>query len=147
MSAPNTESTVSIKASPATIGCFILLISFFLPWIRFLGTGVAGYEVGKLSSSWQWLWAIPVLSGIAIMLGLSGKRHVEVAQVAGGLPLIGLAVALYQNGTDLFSALLIGAWTTLLSGVFLLCVAPRLGRKAAAQAPVPTASEPSGDNR
>ena len=147
MSTPNQESTVSVKVSPATIGCLILLVSFLLPWISFLGTSVPGYQIGKLSSNWLWLWAIPVASGIAIILGLSGKRHIEIAQIAGGLPLVGLAIALYQNGKDLFPALLIGAWATLISGVFLLCVAPRLARKVAAQAPAPASNMSSGDNQ
>jgi len=147
MSTPDTRREVSVKVSPAVIGCFILLVSFFLPWITFLGRAVPGYQIDKLSSDWRWLWAIPSLSAIVIALGLSGKRHIEIAQIAGGLPLVGLAIALYQNGKALFPALLVGAWLTLISGAFLCCIAPRLGRKVATQAPAPASNAPSSDNQ
>lgn len=147
MNTPNTQSAISVKVSPAVIGCFILLISFFLPWIQFFGSSVAGYEVGKLSSNWQWLWAIPIASAAAILLGFAGKRHIEIAQVAGGLPCVALAIVLYQNGADMFKALLVGAWATLLSGIFLLCVAPRMRGKVTAQTSVPSAGASGGDNQ
>lgn len=143
---PATEKTdAGITVSPAMIGCFVLLVSFFLPWINFLGMSVAGYQVGKLSSNWQWLWAIPVISGIAILVAMAGRRHIEIAQVAGGLPLVGLGIAVYQHGTDLFPALLAGAWSTLASGAFLLCVAPFFARKRGAQTQVQTSL--GSDNR
>lgn len=133
-----------MSSSPVTIGCIVLIVSFFLPWISILGAGVGGYEIHQLSSHWMWLWSIPVAGVAALVLGFAGKRNIEVAQIAGGLPLVGLAVALYQNGLDLIRALQIGAWATLGSGLFLLCIAPRLRRKAAAQ---PPGLGPSGDNR
>ncbi|HWA87279.1 MAG TPA: hypothetical protein VG710_13710 [Opitutus sp.] len=128
----NVKSDVSVKVSPATVGCLILLVSFFLPWIRILGTGVAGNEIPRLASNWMWLWLIPIAAAAAIALELTGRRHTEVAQIAGGLPFVALAIGLYQNGTQLLSALLIGAYGTLLSSLFLLSIAPRLSKKKAA---------------
>jgi len=77
-----------------------------------------------------------------MVLGFAGKRHVELAQIAGGLPLIGLAVALYQNGRELFQVLLVGGYATLISGVFLLVVVPRLGRKVVIRAPATGGDNP-----
>lgn len=128
--------TASVRISPATIGCLVLLGSFFLPWIKFLGIHVAGFRISELSASWRWLWLIPILSGLAAVLGFAGKRHIEVAQLAGGLPILALVVALYQNGTGIFEVFLVGAYATLATGLFLLCVAPRLRRIETRQADV-----------
>lgn len=81
----------------------------------------------------SYLWAIPAIAAIAAALEFSGKRSVEVAQVAGGLPLVFFAVALYQFGSDVINALSIGAYGTLLSGIFLLCVVPRMAKKKCAR--------------
>jgi len=136
-STPKAE-TVSVRMSPATIGCLVLLGSFFLPWINFIGISVAGYKIPELSAKWQWLWLIPTLSGIAALLGFAGKRHIEVAQLAGGVPLVALVVVVYQNGADIFQLFLVGAYTTLATGLFLLCIAPRLRKTDKSESPVVT---------
>lgn len=120
--------------TPSVVGSLVLLVSFFLPWIQFLGINVAGNEISKLSDRWVWLWIIPVLSGVAAGLGFAGRRHVAIAQLAGGLPLIALVVSIMQNGSDIFSIIRVGGWVALLSGIFLLCVAPRIKAKAKSQA-------------
>lgn len=124
------EST-AIKVSPATVGSFVLLVSFFLPWLGMLGESVAGFELHKIWVHGSYLWAIPAAAALAITLGAAGHRNMEVAQIAGGLPLVFLSLALYQFGSDLFKAITVGGYLTLVSGVFLLCVAPRLSRKTA----------------
>lgn len=129
---PNTntaDSGTAIKVSPATAGSFILLVSFFLPWIKFFGSNLAGFELREIWKPGPYLWSIPVTAAVAIVIGLSGRKNVGVAQLAGGLPLVFLSVALYQFGADLFKGIAIGGWLTLISGTFLLCVAPRIGKK------------------
>jgi hypothetical protein len=121
-----------VRVSPAVIGCFVLGVSFFLPWIYVLGAGLTGFDIAKNFESWMWLWAVPALSVLAIVLGLSGKRHTEVAQVAGGLPIIALAAALIQNGGEVMRGIAPGGWFALIAGLFLVIVVPRLGRKPAA---------------
>lgn len=118
----------------SVVGSLLLIVSFFLPWIQFLGIDFAGYEIPKLSDSWMWLWAIPVLSGVATLLGFAGKRHVAIAQFAGGLTLIALVVSILQNGSDIFSIIRVGGWGALLSGLFLLCIAPRIKPKTRSHA-------------
>jgi len=93
-----------------------------------LGANLAGFELHKIWSLGRFAWAIPVAAASAAVLGLLGRPNVQIAQLAGGLPLVFLAVALYQFGGDVFSALSFGGYVALLSGLFLLCVVPRMGR-------------------
>jgi hypothetical protein len=146
MNRTSSAQGVSAKVSPAVIGCSILVISFFLPWVKIFGEDVPGYKISQLSSDWQWLWAIPIMSGLAVFLGLTGKKNTAVAQIAGALPLIGLAIGIYRLGRDLIPALLFGGWCALLCGFFLIVVAPRLVRKAE-EAPPPQDESSGGDNQ
>lgn len=128
----NHQSGIAVKLSPATAGALILLIAFFLPWVYILGTGVGGHQLRQIWEPGPFLFSIPILAAITLLLGVSGKPNVVVGQLTGGVPFIFLAVALYQFGSELFQAIGIGAYLTLASGFFLLCIAPRLGRKRAA---------------
>jgi hypothetical protein len=125
-------SSSGASASPVMIGCLVLIVSFFLPWVSILGKTAAGYELQQIWEPGPFLWAIPSLAAIAMAIGFTGKRNVEVAQVAGGIPFVFLGVALFEFGGDVMNALSIGAYGTLISGVFLLCVAPRLVKNEAA---------------
>ena len=130
---PNTnpaDTGTTIKVSPATAGSVILLVSFFLPWVNIMGGSVAGYQLRQIWAPGPYLWSIPALAAIAIAMGMAGRNNIAIAQSAGGLPLVFLAVALYQFGGDLFKGVAIGGWLTLISGVFLLSVAPRFRKKA-----------------
>lgn len=129
---PNTTSTDSaarLRASPATIGNVILVAAFFFPWINIFGMGLGGYELHKVWKAGPYLWLIPFAAIIAIILEAQGRRAQPLAQVAGGIPLVFLALALYQSGADLFKTLQFGGYLTIITGFFLLCVLPRLGKK------------------
>ncbi len=125
MNPPN-DSVSASRVSPATVGCIVLVVAFFLPWIKFLGSNVGGHQLHNLWNAGPYVWAIPGLAVIAIAIGLSGKDNTKLAQVAGSVPFIFLAFALYRFGADLMKHLLIGGYLTLIAGLFLLLVAPRL---------------------
>lgn len=119
-SASLSDSATGLMVTPATIGSTVLLVSFFLPWIKFFGKPVGGYQLREIWSVGPYLWSIPVLSLAVIVLGLCRKNNARLGRLLGALPFIFLAIALYQIGRELFSELYLGAWLTLLSGGFLL---------------------------
>lgn len=131
------DSGTAIKASPASVGSFVLLVSYFLPWLSFLGGSVAGYDLHKLWKPGEFAFAIPLLAVCAVGAEMTGHKKIgtTVGQIAGGVPLVLLSVALYQFGADLFNGISVGGWLTLISGFFVLCIAPRIGK--------PDASEPT----
>jgi hypothetical protein len=117
-----------------------------------MGATVAGNELHKIWGIGQYLWAIPAAAVIAALLGFTGRKNMEMGQLAGGLPLVFLAIALYKFGEGLFKGLLFGSYLTLATGVFLLCVAPRLvgkpSQKSATQSQTSAAiPHESQDNR
>lgn len=103
-----------------------MILFFFTPWAQLLGVSVSGYDLQKLGSYGNFAWLIPVSSGITIVAGLYGKSQTELAQLTGALPILGLVYGLVKVGSDLFHILAIGAYLTLLTGLALLFVTPRI---------------------
>lgn len=130
----NSDSGAAIRVSPVTAGSIVLLISFFLPWISILGVGVAGYQLYEMWKPGAYLFVIPALAVGALALGFSGHKNMAIGQLAGGAPFVFLAIVLYESGSAFLESIAIGGYLTLASGGFLLCVAPRLGRKTRVQA-------------
>lgn len=129
----SSESAGAIRLTPTMFGCGILVISFFLPWLSILGVNISGVNLHEVWGPGQFTWLIPVIAGGALISAFMGKRDGVLAQIAGGIPFIFLAVGLNQIGPDLMKGLEIGGWGTLLSGLFLLCVAPRLKKGSGAK--------------
>ena len=94
-----------------------------------MGLNVAGFDLHKVWGPGRFVWTIPATALGATILGVMGRKNIALAQIAGGIPLVFFVVALYRYGGDLFSGLSFGGYLTLLSGIFLLCVAPRIGKK------------------
>lgn len=123
-------SSAAVSVSPATAGSFVLFVAFFLPWINLLGTNVAGFDLHKVWEPGRFAWVIPAAALGAVVLGLLRRQNVALAQLAGGIPFVLLALALFRYGGDVFQAIAVGGYITLLCGFFLLCVVPRMGSKA-----------------
>src|SRR5882757_4062054 len=114
------ESVPGSPVTPATVGSVVLLGSFFLPWIHFFGKGAGGHQLREIWSVGPYLWSIPIVSAVVIVLGVCKQRNVGLGRIAGALPFVFLGIALYQFGGKLFSELNPGAWLTLGSSGFLL---------------------------
>lgn len=140
---PRSDSEAGTRLSLATAGSAILLASFFLPWINFMGTPVAGFRIREIWSVGPYLWAIPVVALVAILVELSGRKSAGIGQLAGALPFVFLAIAIYQFGADLFKGLAVGGWMTLISAVFLMAVADRASRGMPQGTPAAVRGEPT----
>ena len=100
-----------------------LLLFFFLPWLQLLGFNASGYDMQKLGSYAELVWLVPVCAGLTLLAGLYGQRQTVLAQVTGALPFLGLVYALTKLGDQVFHALAIGAYLTLITaGVLLVWV-------------------------
>jgi hypothetical protein len=117
---PKSDSATGSPVTPATVGSVVLLGSFFLPWINFFGKGAAGYQLREIWSVGPYLWSIPIISAVVIVLGVCKQRNVGLGRILGLLPFVFLGIALYQFGGKLWGELNPGAWLILLSGGFLL---------------------------
>lgn len=104
---------------PIGIAAGILLLGFFLPWINFLGSPIAGLDVQKFQS-YKFVWALPILAVIALVLWLAGQDTPFVRRITGIAPFAVLAYAMHQIGGDIFKALLFGAWLSLAAGLALI---------------------------
>jgi hypothetical protein len=103
-----------------------MILFFFMPWAQLLGFNASGYDLQKLGSYGNLAWLIPVFSGITIAAGFYGKRQKELGLLTGVLPLLGLVYALVKVGPVLFDVLAIGAYLTLITGIALVSVVPRM---------------------
>lgn len=126
---PSTTDTdhprVSLNLSQIVSLCAAgLLVSFFLPWINFLGLKLSGFELGKSGDKGLLLWLIPVLGALVIFAGITRRSQKMVAQLVGVLPFFVLGYGIYREGKDLLQVLGMGAYIALLLGAVLF-VLPR----------------------
>jgi hypothetical protein len=119
--APKTSQTVSSGISTLIRLCAIgLLVSFFLPWIQFMGQGPSGFDLQKSSGDQKWLWIIPVFSVITIFIPALTRYQKIAALLTGALPFCVLAYWLSQLGSELLHSLGLGGWLSLFCGLALL---------------------------
>ncbi len=129
------KSGAGAKAAPAVVGSIILIFSFFLPWIRFLGQPVAGYELYKLWDPGLCAWGAPILAVCVLALAMFGTAKTVpamrfIAEMAGAVPVLLLTYGVIRFGTDLLKGIEFGGYAEVISGAFLAFVTPRLSRKA-----------------
>lgn len=115
------DSTASSIGTQLTSLCALGLgVSFFLPWVHILFTGVSGFDMQKDHNAQLLLWFIPVFCGLTIISGLANSGQHIVARLTGLLP---FAVGIYwltKIGSDLFHILAYGAYLSLGFGLLLL---------------------------
>lgn len=117
------------------IASLIIIVSFFLPYVTILGTGAAGYQLHEVWKLGIYLWSIPALAAIGAIAASLSKGGPNLARLIGIVPFAFLAVALFQGGKDVLSALSIGGYSTLISAGFLIWYSPRFVPKSSAPAP------------
>lgn len=96
-----------------------LLVCFFLPWTRFLGYTVSGFDLQKLGDGQKALWLIPVFSAITIFGGMTKRSQKNAARITGALPFIVLIYWYQKFGQDVFRILSFGAYLLLFFGLML----------------------------
>src|SRR4051794_27463000 len=92
----NSPSEPSSTSSPNSIAiaqgialcASVVGLSFFLPWINFLGMKASGFDlVQKTGGAALLLWTIPFFGIVALLAGMTKSSGVKTAgQVAGIIP-------------------------------------------------------------
>lgn len=103
-----------------------LLISFFLPWVNFLGAHPSGFDIQKLGDEYKGHWIIPFFSVVAILAGLAKQSQRTAAQLAGAMPFVAFIYWFSKFGSDLMNGLSYGAYLALACGAGLEVLARRL---------------------
>jgi hypothetical protein len=96
-----------------------LAVSFFLPWARFFGANLSGFDLQKMGDQHRLLWLIPMFCVITIFAGIAKSRQQIAGQLTGALP---FCVGIYwytKLGRDLFQILSFGAFLSLAFGLAL----------------------------
>jgi|ERR1039458_2404796 hypothetical protein len=99
-------------------------VSFFLPWARFFGANLSGFNLQKLGGQQRLLWLIPICCAITIFAGATKRSQKIVGQLTGALP---FCVGVYwytKLGRDMFEILSYGAFLSLAFGLALF-ILPR----------------------
>jgi hypothetical protein len=122
-----------------TISAAIIVVAFFLPWVKFGGT-FSGYEipglassVGKATSLKAWtgkfdinvylvyaLFLVPLGAAAVLVFSFMGKSAKQVAWVPAAMPVAGFVYGLIRAGMDIFSYIAIGGWLTIVAALVML---------------------------
>lgn len=122
-----------------TIGAAVIIVAFFLPWVK-LGGSFAGYEIpdiasaaGKATSLRSWtgkfdinvyfvysLFLIPLSAVAIVVLAFQGKDVRPAAWVAAAMPLAGIVYGLIRMGLDVFPRVGLGGWLTIAAAAVML---------------------------
>jgi hypothetical protein len=94
-------------------------VSFFLPWARFFGSNLSGFDLQKMGDQQRLLWLIPICCAITIFAGATKRSQKIAGQLTGALP-FGVGVYWFAKlGSDLFQILSYGAFLSLAFGAAL----------------------------
>ena len=119
------NQTVSLSRTHLVNLCAAGLgVSFFLPWARFFGANLSGFDLQKLGGGQRLLWLIPICCAITIFAGLTKRGQQIAGQLTGVLP---FCVGVYwytKLGHDLFQILTYGTFLSLAFGLALF-ILPR----------------------
>ena len=99
-----------------------VFISFFLPWVSFLGAKLNGFDIGKNFTSYQLVWLMPSLATLVFLLNLARRDSRLIRGMAGLCPFAILIYAVDQMSADLFKIIEFGGWLALISGVALIFI-------------------------
>ena len=122
-----------------TIGAAVIIVAFFLPWVKLGGT-FSGYEIpdiasaaGKATSLKSWtgkfdinvyfvyaLFLVPLSAVAILVLGFQRKDVRPAAWVAAVMPLAGLIYGSIRMGLDIFPRIGLGGWLTIAAAAVML---------------------------
>jgi len=127
-----------IPVNIVTICSAIVVIAFFLPWVRY-GVSYPGYEIpdiarlaARMTSFKSWtgrfdinvylvylLYIIPVGATAVLILSYLQKPVQILAMVLAALPLAGFVYGLISMGFKIFSYIGIGGWLTIVAAAVM----------------------------
>ena len=133
------KSRVTIPVDLVTIGAAVIVVAFFLPWIK-LGGSFAGYEIpdiahaaAKATSLKSWtgkfdinvylvysLFLVPISAVLIIAFGAIGKDRRIPAWIAGVMPVAGFVYGFIRLQFDVFPRIGLGGWLTIAAGMVIL---------------------------
>ena len=119
----NVNLNLSKTASVCAAGLFV---SFFLPWINFLGLKASLFHAAKQGGENLLYLSLPSFCVLTIIGGVTGKGQKTAAQLAGAVPFFAVGHSLYTHGTDIMQIFGIGAWLGLGLGLVLFLLGRRL---------------------
>ena len=99
-----------------------MVLSFFLPWITFLGAKLNGVDIQKSFSSYWFVWLMPLLALVALILNMANQNTSFIRRIAGLCPFAILAYSTNRLGNDLIEHLEFGAWLALITGAALVFI-------------------------
>jgi len=122
--APENQTVSLGRAQLVNLCALGLGISFFLPWVQFLGASVSGFDLQKAGDQQRLLWLIPIFSAITIFAGVTKRSQKIAGQLTGALPFAVGAYWYYKLGSDMLHVLSFGAYLSLAFGAALF-ILPR----------------------
>lgn len=118
--APENQTVTLSRAHLVNLCALGLGVSFFLPWVQFLGGNVSGFDLQKFGDQQRLLWLIPILCAITIFAGITKRGQQIAGQLSGTLPFV-VGVYWYMKlGSDMLHILTFGAYLSLAFGGALL---------------------------
>ena len=114
--------TTQISSNLITLSSTVLLLSFLLPWANIFGGNPSGFDIQKNIPSYNFVWLLPALAALTILLNIGGLSTNLIRRVAGLSPLLILAYSANKLGNELFNAIAIGGWLALLGGAVLILI-------------------------
>ena len=117
---PQNQTVTLSRAHLVNLCALGLVVSFFLPWVQFLGGNISGFDLQKLGDQQRLLWLIPILCAITIFAGITKRSQQIAGQLSGTLPFV-VGVYWYMKlGSDMLNILTFGAYLSLAFGAALL---------------------------
>lgn len=117
-------------SKPVLICAMGLLVSFFLPWVEIEGASISGYNITRLGSYANYVWIIPILSGVTIIVSLLNKDNRLFGGITGVIVLGAIFYALAKTTNSakeiemafkvISKVLAIGGWSTIIFSLAIL---------------------------
>jgi len=90
---PERSTAVEANTAPSHLVTCVaagIIAAFFMPWFQLFGAGVSAFELTKFGSYANYLWVIPGLAGVTMLMGVSGTNNRIMGAIAGIVPLVAL---------------------------------------------------------
>src|SRR5687767_3776289 len=83
---PAPDSSAKLQHVLISFSAAAVIISFFFPWINFLGANMNGYDIAKHFSSYWLVWFVPLLAGLVLLLNVARLGTDLIRRIAGLCP-------------------------------------------------------------